>query len=142
MSVFAFLFIWYKLSGDIIEKNTYDFTCPIVKQTSDYMDSYIEGLEKVSLPLTLSPLINKFLDIGKFDYYDQFYVGAEIKNDIYPKLIDGRNDIFMFSITSRKGIYYTNGDEVNMETLLEAYNGKVSWNEDKSFGIQGIRFIK
>lgn len=122
--LFPFLFfgvIWYKESTKLIEKNAIQYGLQLVQQQNRYLDYYFRNLQRSTFPLTIHPLIQKFIQTQPDRKYQYYHLSSRINDEIMPEL-RGRQDIYSFQIASETGV----------ATSREAYRRYESYTKEKA----------
>ncbi|QCT01922.1 ATPase/histidine kinase/DNA gyrase B/HSP90 domain protein [Paenibacillus algicola] len=128
--------LWYDQSMRLMEQNAVNTGMQAVRQISGGLDSYMEGLENLTLPFLTHHLTQKFIKLTPLDEYYRFSVTRQIQEDLFPALNAGRKDIHNTIMTNTHQISASNLGAAYSLERSQAYL-QLSPAHGR-FGIEGI----
>ncbi len=141
-------YIWYEKSTATIEHNAVQYSQYLLKQTNEYMDFYLNDLEKATLPFLTKPEVQSFLSLNPASStrYEKYVLSSKIQNEAFGDILEGRSDIYGISLINKNEMQVNNyvhvGDFLNMEQIKDR-NLQMWKNEDQldTYQIMNLTFI-
>ena len=100
------LYLWFQNSSSAIERTAADYGKVLIRQTSEYLRTYLQDLNRDTIQLLVMPSIKEFMSLD-YNYGFEYYQSTLNIDNEMARFFYERRDILDIALISGKGLVYS-----------------------------------
>ncbi|KGP71867.1 sensor histidine kinase [Pontibacillus yanchengensis] len=110
-----FGYFWYEKTTSSLEQNAIQYSQHLLSQTNQYLNFYLEDLEKATAPFQTNQQVQEYVALKPQpkDKFTTFQLSKQIQEEAFASILNGRSDIFGISLINKNVMQVNNYSQVS-----------------------------